>query len=90
LFQGEKSEFLGGTFLVETKADLERASQTLPEASELQPAGPAGGFLVTFRDPDGILGNLVWGLDAKPIKTDDTVPVVNFPIEKPRKGEFRR
>jgi len=75
---------------VETKEDLERASSLLPEASKLLPAGPAGGYLVTFRDPDGIRGNLVWGLEGKSVEDDMGVPKVNFPIEKPRKGEFRR
>lgn len=89
--QGDKSEFLGGTFLVETREDLERASQLIPGASEVLPDdGPAGGFIVTFKDPDGLPCNLVWGLAAKQVPEDDNLPVVNYPVVKPRLGEFRR
>lgn len=62
----------------------------IPDATEVRSGGPAGGHLVTFHDPDGIACNLVWGLDPKSIEEDHTVPAVNFPTEKPRKGEFRR
>lgn len=88
--QGDTSEFLGGSFLVESKADLEKAAATIPGASAVRENdGPAGGFIVTFKDPDNIPCNLVWGLAAKPPKAED-VPTMNFPVEKPRKGEFRR
>jgi catechol 2,3-dioxygenase-like lactoylglutathione lyase family enzyme len=88
--QGERSEFLGGTFLVETKEDLERASQLIPGATSLQSAGPAGGYMVTFRDPDGIPCNLAWGLAGKAVNEETTIPLVNFPTAKPRRGEFIR
>ena len=83
---------MGGAFLVETREDLERASRTVPGASGLESAGPAGGQRVSFRDPNGIQVSLVWGLDGKPIEEDLPMPKVNFPkaLEKPRKGEFRR
>ncbi|RSH95229.1 hypothetical protein EHS25_000315 [Saitozyma podzolica] len=87
---GERSEFLGGTFLVETKEDLERASQLIPGATSLQSAGPAGGYMVTFRDPDGIPCNLAWGLAGKAVNEETTIPLVNFPTAKPRRGEFIR
>ena len=62
----------------------------IPGASEvMENEGPAGGYLVTLRDPDDIPVNLVWGLAAKPKAEDDIAPV-NFPNSKPRKGQFRR
>lgn len=82
---------------METKEDLERASAIIPGATGLQPAGPAGGFLVSFSDPDGIPCNLVWGMEGNSTSaqesapaSDDKIPVINYPKEKPRKGEFRR
>jgi len=88
--ESDKSEFIGGTYLVESKEDLERASEMIPGASKvLDNGGPAGGYLVTIADPDGQLVNLVWGLAAKPV-AEDKIPPVNFPVTKPRKGEFRR
>jgi len=94
--QGETSEFLGGTFLVETKEDLEKASRTLPQATGLLPAGPAGGYMVSFRDPDNIPVNLCWGLEEREVpapesnKVTEKVAEVNYPLTKQRKGEFRR
>lgn len=75
---------------METKDDLMRASELIPGASKLLPAGPAGGFLVTFHDPDGIPCNLVWGLQERESGDAESLPVWNYPREKPRKGEFRR
>lgn len=75
---------------MESKDDLIRASEIVPGASKLQSAGPAGGFLVTFEDPDGIPCNLVWGMQEREVGGEEQLPVVNYPREKPRKGEFRR
>lgn len=84
------AEFLGGAFLVETKADLEKA-RALPGATDIVPAGPAGGLMITFRDPDDIPMSLVWGLEErKPKTTPKEVPDINYPVQKIRKGEFRR
>ena len=61
-----------------------------PGASEVtENEGPAGEYLVTLRDPDAVPVDLVWGLAAKPKAEDDIAPV-NFPSDKPRKGQFRR
>ncbi|GMK56149.1 hypothetical protein CspeluHIS016_0212050 [Cutaneotrichosporon spelunceum] len=87
---GETSHFLGGTFLVETKADLERASDLIPGATKLLPASPTGDLLVTFRDPDGLPCNLVWGLPDREIIIQTAADTINYPVQKPRKGEFRR
>ena len=85
-----EAEFLGGAFLVETKADLEKA-RALPGATDIVPAGPAGGLMITFRDPDNIPMSLVWGLEERKPKTNPKeVPDINYPVQKIRKGEFRR
>lgn len=64
LREGDIDEFGGAAFVVESREDLEYASQTLPEASkvyELMEA-PGGGLCVTFRDPvDGFPFHLVYG-----------------------------
>lgn len=47
--------------------------------------------MVTFRDPDNLPCNLVWGLDApQSTQVGDAVPVFNYPTFKPRKGVFQR
>lgn len=91
--QGD-DEFLGGAFLLESKAELERAAQVIPGASQVHSYdGPSGGYAVTFKDPDGFPTTLVWGLtDKKPKLDEEAIPDVNFPNpkQKPRKGQFRR
>lgn len=62
----------------------------IPGASELVPAGPAGGYLVSFRDPDNLPCNLVWGLEERTSTAETSTPTINYPVHKPRKGEFRR
>lgn len=82
---------MGGAYLVETKEDLDRAAATIPGATPVKNAsGPAGGFIVTFKDPDGLPCHLVWGLAPKKVLDDGNLPVVNYPVVKPRLGEFRR
>lgn len=46
--------------------------------------------MVTFKHREGILCNLVWGLESKRAEKSGEAPAVNFPTEKPRKGGFRR
>jgi catechol 2,3-dioxygenase-like lactoylglutathione lyase family enzyme len=51
--QGDKDEFGGAAFVLDSEEDLEYASRTLPGAgmvTELTDA-PGGGRCVTFRDP---------------------------------------
>ncbi len=75
---------------METKQDLERASLLIPGATKLLPASPLGGYLVTFHDPDGLPCSLVWGLPDREISGQTGVDTINYPVEKPRKGQFRR
>lgn len=61
---GDEDEFGGAAFAVESQADLEYASQTLPGASKVTAVtdAPGGGYRVTFRDPvDNFPFHLVWG-----------------------------
>lgn len=71
--EGNVDEFGGAAFVVESREDLEYASQTLPEATkvyELDQA-PGGGLCVTFKDPvDAIPFHLVYGQAV----ADDTTP----------------
>lgn len=64
--EGDIDEFGGAAFVVESREDLEYASQTLPGASgmyELADA-PGRGLCVTFSDPvDGFPFHLVHGQD---------------------------
>lgn len=62
--EGDVDEFGGAAFVVESREDLEYASQTLPGASEVHELkdAPGGGHCVTFRDPiDGFPFHLVYG-----------------------------
>lgn len=61
-------EFGGAAFVVESKEDLERASETIPGATEVHEmvGAPGGGLRVTFRDPvDGWPFHLVWGQEER-------------------------
>lgn len=51
--EGDEDEFLGPAFVVESLDDLEYASKTLPQATEVYELKdvPGGGKCVTFRDP---------------------------------------
>lgn len=62
--QGDKNEFGGVAFIVESEDDLIRASETIPGASEMYELkdAPGGGKCVTFKDPvDSFAFHLVWG-----------------------------
>lgn len=86
-------KFLGGTFLVESHEDLERASQ-LPGSSEIQKLvdAPGGGFLVTVHDPEGFPMNLIHGQEERepPEEEQPKKLAYNFENEKPRVREFLR
>lgn len=65
--EGESDEFLGPGFVVESLADLEHASKTLPDATEVYELEdvPGGGKCVTFKDPvDGWPFHLVFGQES--------------------------
>lgn len=61
--RGAANEFGGAGFVVESLADLELASETLPGAGAVEDSdAPGGGKRVTFRDPvDGFPFHLVYG-----------------------------
>lgn len=64
--EGDVDEFGGAAFVVGSREDLDYASQTLPEASEVYELveAPGGGLCVTFKDPvDGFPFHLVYGQD---------------------------
>jgi hypothetical protein len=62
--KGDENTFGGVAFAVESEADLELASNTLPGASKIYELvdAPGGGRCVTFKDPvDGFPFHLVFG-----------------------------
>ncbi|KAH8548136.1 trihydroxytoluene oxygenase [Umbelopsis sp. PMI_123] len=93
VYYAEKGErkFLGGTFEVESFADLEKAAK-LPGATEIQELvdAPGGGHLVTVFDPLGLPVNLMYGQTPAETVQSPKTPVLNFVTEKPRKRAFQR
>ncbi|KAL4811662.1 trihydroxytoluene oxygenase [Aspergillus spinulosporus] len=88
--KGEK-KFLGGTYEVESYADLERASQ-LQSGSAIHELidAPGGGHMVTIIDPEGFPVNLMYGQQpAKPGEYPENL-VFNTETEKPRIRRFQR
>lgn len=85
------SEFGGGAYEVETRAELERAAR-LPSASPITPLdGPGAGEIVTLIDPAGHKVHLVHGQarrEAEDVQLEKLT--VNYEDEKPRKGRFQR
>ncbi|KAK2000442.1 glyoxalase [Colletotrichum falcatum] len=86
--EAAEDEFGGPAFVVESLADLERASASLPGATAVYDLGdaPGGGKCVTFRDPvDGWPFHLVHG-QAPVERRDPGFPSLkfNFPTEKHR------
>ena len=62
--EGDRDEFLGPAFVVESLDDLEHAANTLPDATPIYDLEdvPGGGKCVTFKDPvDGWPFHLVYG-----------------------------
>ncbi|KAK4175408.1 Glyoxalase/Bleomycin resistance protein/Dihydroxybiphenyl dioxygenase [Triangularia setosa] len=84
--KGPENEFGGAGFVVESMADLELASKTLPKATPiLDSDAPGGGKRVTFRDPvDDFPFHLVYG--QTPIEKSAHLPELeyNFPESKHR------
>ncbi|KAI1177015.1 glyoxalase [Nemania sp. FL0916] len=86
--KGDKPEFGGAAFVVESEADLLHAAETLPSAigpDKLLDA-PGGGHCVTFNDPvDGWPMYLVYGQkEAEKLDIPFTTAPVNYPMEKNR------
>ncbi len=84
--KGEEKAFGGAGFVVESLADLELASATLPNATPiLDSDAPGGGKRVTFYDPvDGFPFHLVWG--QTPVEKTAHLPELeyNYPETKHR------
>lgn len=62
--EGDADEFGGAAFVVESREDLEYASQTLPGATGVYglDQAPGSGLCVTFKDPiDAVPFHLVYG-----------------------------
>lgn len=89
---GSPSSFGGAAYVVSARSELERAAQTFPSATSVNPLrGPGGGEIVTLTDPSGFHVHLVHGQTPKPA---DPLPleklVINYEDSKPRKGQFQR
>ncbi|KAK5107031.1 hypothetical protein LTR62_001920 [Meristemomyces frigidus] len=88
-------QFLGGTFEVESLAELEKATQ-IPGASpegiiDLAAVGaPGGGKMLTLLDPEGFAINLLHGQEPAPKGDFPTKVIVNDEVEKPRVRKFNR
>jgi hypothetical protein len=89
--QGTTSKFGGAAYLVESRAELEKATQ-ISGASSIHPlAGPGGGEQVTLQDPAGHFVHLIFGRHDKPVEEMNLKKLtVNYEDEKPRKGQFQR
>ncbi|KAM0753525.1 trihydroxytoluene oxygenase [Meredithblackwellia eburnea MCA 4105] len=85
----DTSSYEGAAFVVDSRADLERAAK-LGQVGIEKLEGPGGGEQVKLRDPDGFIVRLVYG--QKMIeKMEVPIPIIpNFEEKKPRKGEFLR
>lgn len=88
--QGEK-KFLGGTFLVETYEDLEKAAK-IPGASQIEHLddAPGGGYIVTLHDPAGFPVNLLHGQEVASADEPPIPLTFNFEKDKQRKRQFQR
>lgn len=76
---GDKDEFGGAAFVVESEQDLEYASQTLPNATKVYDLSnaPGGGRCVTFYDPvDNFPFHLVCG--QTPAQDVTALPQLKF------------
>jgi hypothetical protein len=84
--KGDKTEFSGVAFVVESPEDLELASKTLPGATDVHDLdAPGGGKRVTFRDPvDGFPFHLVHGQAQVPHGQDPPELDYNYPSHKKR------
>jgi catechol 2,3-dioxygenase-like lactoylglutathione lyase family enzyme len=84
--KGPENVFNGAGFVVESMEDLELASKTLPNATEIHTLdAPGGGKRVTFYDPvDNFPFHLVYG--QTPVEMSAHLPELdyNFPKNKNR------
>ena len=74
-----------------SRADLEKAAKTLPNAKgPFKLEGPGGGEIVSATDPDGLPFHVVFGIAEGEDRDPGITRINNFPLKKPRKGEFLR
>lgn len=91
--KGDENKFLGGVFLVESEAELEKAA-LLPGAGKIEVISdaPGGGKRITLTDPEGFPVNLIAGQEN--ITTGPVTPkeklVFNTGTEKLREKAFLR
>lgn len=88
--QGEK-KFLGGTFEVESYAELEKAEKT-PGAGKIEELtdAPGGGHMVTLTDPEGFPINLIYGQQKTDGGPMPEILTTNYEAHKPRVARFQR
>lgn len=86
-------QFLGGTFEVESYAELEKAAALSSATSDgiihLDDA-PGGGHMVTLHDPEGFPINLIHGQTKKEPGPFPEVLTTNYENDKPRVARFQR
>ncbi|KAF2009473.1 Glyoxalase/Bleomycin resistance protein/Dihydroxybiphenyl dioxygenase [Aaosphaeria arxii CBS 175.79] len=91
---GDSKTFVCGGWLVQSKADLERASKLATGSAIQKFEGPGGGHFVDLLDPNGVKIRLHFGIT---MRLEDEVRsempkavMMNSWVDKPRKGEFQR
>ncbi|KAK0247094.1 hypothetical protein B0A54_17762 [Friedmanniomyces endolithicus] len=86
-------KFLGGTFQVESHAELEKALR-LPGAgkSSIEPLheAPGGGSILTLHDPEGFPVNLMHGQEPTAKGEYPNKILLNDEVSKPRVRKFNR
>ena len=84
--KGEQ-KYLGGTFLVESLEELEKASR-LPNAGKIEEIneGPGGGKLLGLVDPEGFPLNLMYGQQPAEVGQLPQKVILNDETDKPRVG----
>ncbi|KAK5714106.1 hypothetical protein LTR15_011014 [Elasticomyces elasticus] len=86
-------KFLGGTFEVESHAELEKAAKIAKSPSsgieELTEA-PGGGYMLTLHDPEGFPINLLYGQEPAAKGDFPEKVIVNDEVDKPRVRKFNR
>ena len=87
-----QSYFGGAAYVVASRAELDNAARLNCSDGEVRKLdGPAGGEVVTLKDPIGHRVHLVHGWEEKePEDVSITKLTINFESEKPRKGTFQR
>ena len=88
--KGEK-KFLGGTYEVESMAELEKAAK-IPGASDITEISdaPGGGKIITLHDPEGFPINLMYGQEPAPHQDLPQKIIYNDETNKPRVRKFNR